>query len=257
MAMHNCLIALFFISSTLVASLAPCQQAPSSTEDVGGIGVHSDEAIPVGPFIFSPALQLAWQDRDNIFFTPDNEIRDQLILAKAQLLFEVPIYESYLRFSYTPQYRDYKDYELDDKWQHFFDAAAAFEFSSGLTLNLGYSYIIGNLETREVDPGGTGQASCLAQLFPVEITRARAQAEIFTGQVDGIGAEAQGDEAVEGGGSAAALQVAENHGSRLLAGSLVDLVGDLLPDAAENHLPTAALCRTLGDHLAASIGCVD
>ena len=118
------------------------------------VNVNTDEAIPVGPFIFSPALQIAWQDRDNIFFTPDNEIADQLILAKAQLLFEVPVFESYLRFSYTPQYRDYKTYELEDKWQHFFDAAASFEFSSGLTLNLAYSYIIGNLETREIDPGG-------------------------------------------------------------------------------------------------------
>ena len=126
----------------------------SSSGEVGEIGVHSDEAIPVGPFIFSPALQLAWQGRDNIFFTPDNEISDQLLLIKGQLLFEVPVYESYVRFSYTPQYRDYKEYELDDKWQHFFDAAAGFEFSSGLILNLAYSYIIGNLETREIDPGG-------------------------------------------------------------------------------------------------------
>ena len=158
--MRGSLIAVFFCSSVLIASVLPAQQAPSSsgmssgTGEVSEIGVHSDEAIPVGPFIFSPALQLAWQDRDNIFFTPDNEVRDQVFLAKAQLLFEVPVFESYLRFSYTPQYRDYREYELDDKWQHFFDAAAAFEFSSGLTLNLAYSYIIGNLETREIDPGG-------------------------------------------------------------------------------------------------------
>ena len=160
MATRRNLIAVSLFSIALIASSAAAQQAPSSsgmtsiTGEVSEGGVHSDEAIPIGPFIFSPALQLAWQDRDNIFFTPDNEIADQLILAKAQLLFEVPIYESYLRFSYTPQYRDYKTYELEDKWQHFFDAAAAFEFSSGLTLNLAYSYIIGNLETREVDPGG-------------------------------------------------------------------------------------------------------
>jgi hypothetical protein len=160
MAMGRNLIAVFFCSSALIASYSSAQEAPSSsgmssgTGEVSSGGVHSEEAIPVGPFIFSPALQLAWQDRDNIFFTPDNEIRDQLILAKARLLFEVPVYESYIQFSYTPQYREYKDYELDDKWQHFFDAAAAFEFSSGLTLNLAYSYIIGNLETREIDPGG-------------------------------------------------------------------------------------------------------
>ena len=151
-------IAVFFCLCGMTASFASGQESgvgsSSSTRGAGNTGVNSDEAIPVGPFIFSPALEIAWQDRDNIFFTPDNEVSDQLILIKGQLLFELPIYESYVRFSYTPQYRDYMNYELDDKWQHFFDVAAAFEFSSGLTLNMAYSYIIGNLETREVDPGG-------------------------------------------------------------------------------------------------------
>ena len=151
-------IAVFFCLCCMMAAPAAGQQSGvgslSSSGEFERTGVNSDEAIQVGPFIFSPALEIAWQDRDNIFFTPDNEIADQLILIRGQLLFEVPIYESYLRFSYTPQYRDYKNYEFEDKWQHFFDAAAAFEFSSGLTLNLAYSYIIGNLETREVDPGG-------------------------------------------------------------------------------------------------------
>jgi len=147
-------IALFFVLGAVIALPTSAQEMSSGTGDVGAIPVNTDEAIPVGPFIFSPSLQLSWQDRDNIFFTPDDEVADQLILARAQLLFEVPVYTSYIQFSYSPQYRDYKNYELEDKWQHFFDAAAAFEFSSGFNLNLGYSYIIGNLETREVDPGG-------------------------------------------------------------------------------------------------------
>ncbi len=151
---RGCYIAVCFVLGAMIAVSAPAQEMTSSTGEVGMTPVNTDEAIPVGPFIFSPALQLSWQYRDNIFFTPDNEIADQVYLARARLLFEVPVYESYIRFSYTPQYRDYKDYELEDKWQHFFDAAAAFEFSSGLTLNLAYSYIIGNLETREIDPGG-------------------------------------------------------------------------------------------------------
>jgi hypothetical protein len=121
--------------------------APSTTANL-------DEAIQVGPFLFSPAFELSWQDRDNIFFTPDNEVADQLWLARARLLFELPIYESYVRFSYTPQYRDFVDYELEDKWGHFFNAAGGFQFANGMTLDVVYDYIIGNLETREVDPGG-------------------------------------------------------------------------------------------------------
>jgi len=112
------------------------------------------EAIAVGPFLFSPAVQLTWQHRDNIFFTPDDEVSDQVLLARARLQFELPIYESYVLFSYTPQYRDYKDYELADKWGHFVDILGGFEFSNGLVLSTTYKYIQGNLETREVDPGG-------------------------------------------------------------------------------------------------------
>ncbi len=139
-----------FISPQLWAQAA----TPLSTQETELIAVNTSEAIPVGPFIFSPALQLKWQLRDNIFFTPDNEVSDQLYLARLRLLFELPIYESYVRFSYTPQYRDFRTYQLQDKWSHFVNASAAFQFSNGLILNADYNFIIGNLETREVDPGG-------------------------------------------------------------------------------------------------------
>jgi hypothetical protein len=112
------------------------------------------EAIPVGPFLFSPAVQLNWQYRDNIFFTPDNPINDQVWMARARLQFELPLSESFILFSYTPQYRDYVDYELDDKWSHFVDVVGGFEFSNGLILDATYKYMEGNLENREVDPGG-------------------------------------------------------------------------------------------------------
>jgi hypothetical protein len=115
---------------------------------------NSYEAIPVGPFLFSPALQLNWQYRDNIFFTPDDPVSDVVWMARARFQFELPLNESYLLFSYTPQYRTYKDYHLDDKWSHFFDFLGGFEFSNGVILDTTYKFLEGNLENREVDPGG-------------------------------------------------------------------------------------------------------
>jgi len=112
------------------------------------------EAIPVGPFLFSPAVSLNWQYRDNIFFTPDDPVSDWVGMASARFQFELPLNESYLLFSYTPQYRQYKTYKLDDKWSHFFDFLGGFEFSNGLILDVTYKYMQGNLENREVDPGG-------------------------------------------------------------------------------------------------------
>jgi hypothetical protein len=112
------------------------------------------EAIPLGPFLFSPAVALNWQYRDNIFFDPEDPVSDQVIMASARLQFELPINQSYLLFSYTPQYRDYKEYELDDKWSHFFDFIGGFALSHRTKLDTTYKYFQGNLETREVDPGG-------------------------------------------------------------------------------------------------------
>ncbi|HSN54521.1 MAG TPA: hypothetical protein VLT32_07595, partial [Candidatus Sulfomarinibacteraceae bacterium] len=127
------IVVALFCTCALTALPAAAQSTgrgmSSGTGELDSTRVHSDEAIPVGPFIFSPTLQLSWQHRDNIFFTPDDEVADQVLLIRGQLLFEIPVYESYVRFSYTPQYRDYREYSLEDNWQHFFDAAAAFEFS--------------------------------------------------------------------------------------------------------------------------------
>jgi len=137
----------------VILALASGVLAQTSDRYDTPLTTNPGEAIPVGPFIFSPAVQLQWQHRDNIFFTPDNPTADQVYLARAALVFELPIYESYVRFSYRPQYREYKDWELRENWSHFVDIEGAFEFSSGVVLDAIYRYVRGGLETREVDPG--------------------------------------------------------------------------------------------------------
>ncbi len=116
--------------------------------------VDPGEAIPLGPFIFSPAIDLSWESRDNIFFTPRDTVDDTIWTARARLLFELPVLNSYLSFCYTPQYREYKDFDLEENWSHFVDVGGVFEFSNGLHIVPTYRYVSGMLETREVDPGG-------------------------------------------------------------------------------------------------------
>ncbi len=139
-----------------VLASVPClaQSGQTLDEPSGTIPLGQHEGIALGPFIFSPAVDLTWEYRDNIFFTPDNEVGSNVWLARARLMFELPVYESYLRFSYTPQYRDYAKYDLENKWSHFVDFSGDFEFASGLKLGFDYRFVSGNLETREVDPGG-------------------------------------------------------------------------------------------------------
>jgi hypothetical protein len=149
----------FWLVVAFVCVLVPrpaCSQEGSSVpiRRASSRGATVDDAIVVGPFLFSPTVQLTWQDSDNIFFSPDNEVGDQIYLARARFLFEVPINESNVYFSYSPQYTDYKTYQLQDKWSHFVEVGGSFLFADGLQLTATYNYIVGNLQTREVDPGG-------------------------------------------------------------------------------------------------------
>jgi len=116
--------------------------------------LNQGEGIAVGPFLFSPAVQLIWEYRDNIFFTAYDKKSDHAYVARARLLFELPVYNTYVRFSYTPQWREFQDYELPENWSHFIDVSGDFEFASGFKLDASYSFASANLETQLVDPGG-------------------------------------------------------------------------------------------------------
>src|SRR4051812_10500512 len=56
---------------------------------------------------------------------------------------------------------------------------------------------------------------------------------VLRDHVGGVDAEAGAEHAVEGCRRAAALDVAEDGGAGLVAGPLLDHLGDLLPDAAQ------------------------
>ena len=136
------------VVGVLVAGTAAAQPNPA------GFPGNTGEAITVGPFLFSPAVQLKWEDRDNIFFEPVNPVQDNILTARARLMLELPIYESYVRFTYTPQYRDYKKLELEHKWSHFADFNTVLEFQNGLRFRADYRFVNASQETSEVDGGG-------------------------------------------------------------------------------------------------------
>jgi len=140
----------FVLLATVVATAVP---GIASAQDDGSTNVNEGEGIVIGPFIFSPAIEVTWQRNDNIFFEESTPVEDDIYTAKARLQLELPYHDSYLRFVYHPKYKEYKTYELREKWSHFVDVIGLFEFSSGLKLRPTYRFVSGNLETPEVDPG--------------------------------------------------------------------------------------------------------
>jgi hypothetical protein len=154
MTVGRFLVPIVVVVCALVVLPCAAQSGEGGHQTEGAVPVNSGEAIPVGPFLFSPAVQLTWEHRDNIFFSPDREVADQIYLARARMMFELPVYDSYVRFTYVPQWRDYKNYEFEENWSHFVDIGSDFEFANGLRLATAYRFVSGNMETREVDPGG-------------------------------------------------------------------------------------------------------
>jgi hypothetical protein len=133
------------VGSAVFASVAVAQQ---------DLNINEGEGVPVGPFIFSPAVGLTWESEDNIFLSPENEESDQIYSIAAKLQFELPVRESYLRFTYTPRYHEYADYELNENMAHYVDVDGLFEFASGWQLKTAYRFVDGNLDVRQIDPGG-------------------------------------------------------------------------------------------------------
>jgi len=112
------------------------------------------EGLPVGPMLFSPSVQMAWVSQDNLFRTPTDPFADDLYVARANFMFDIPVRQSLVRFAYRPVYREYKTYELQQNWSHFVNLTGRFEFSSGLVIDAQYRFVDGSQEIREVDPGG-------------------------------------------------------------------------------------------------------
>ncbi len=144
--MKKCLFLFFILFPILVFSQVVTYEEEKEEK--------AKEGIILGKFIFSPSIEFIYENKDNVFLTETNEVEDQVYVIRPVLLFELPKEESYLRFSWTPQYRDFQDYEIKENWTHFFNLMGRINTSGGLEIMAGDKYISkGLLEVTEVDPG--------------------------------------------------------------------------------------------------------
>lgn len=142
---------IFFAFLLILFSLSPFSQEITYEESKEET---SKSGIVIGRAIFSPQLEFIYENRDNIYLLRENEISDEVYVLRPKILLEIPREESYLKFMWVPQYRDFKDTEVEKNWTHFFEAEAKLKTSGGLELFLGDKFIKdAYLETREVDEG--------------------------------------------------------------------------------------------------------
>ncbi len=151
------LLALVAIS---IPAMAFAQEESVLEARGNGSGVN-EAGIPVGAFLFSPTLELIYEHKDNIFLAEKGDCVGQLFgkcsdsvyLVRPRLMLELPVAENYFRVVYMPQWRDYKDYGLDDHWTHWVDFQAQVDTPSGFELKLDNRLVRGVMETPEFDPG--------------------------------------------------------------------------------------------------------
>lgn len=134
----------------LVAAFAFAQE--SMIEETPGETVK--EGITFGKMVFAPSVEFMYENKDNIFLTESDEVSDDIYVIRPKLLLELPKENSYLRFAWVPQYRDYSDYELNENWTHFLDVEGSFKTSGGLELTFADHFIKdATLEVSELDSG--------------------------------------------------------------------------------------------------------
>lgn len=143
----------------LVPVLAGAQEESAVADKTSS--TVNEAGIPVGAFLFSPSLELIYENKDNIFLADKGDCvddmmgkcSDSLYVVRPRLMLELPVAENYFRLVYIPQYRDYKNYPFNDNWSHFVDFQAVVDSPSGFQLKLADRLVRGVLETNEYDAG--------------------------------------------------------------------------------------------------------
>ena len=142
------------LAVTVAIAIGPALAGAQGLGSVSTISDHGVEGIPVGPFLFSPAAQVGWVYRDNVFFKDDAAFGDSIYEAGLRLSFELPVRESSLTFDYQPTYREFADTDFGENLSHLVRSELSLDFPTGLVLGYDYRFLRGAFETGAVDPGG-------------------------------------------------------------------------------------------------------
>ena len=111
------------------------------------------EGIVVGKGLLRPSFEAIVEADDNIFLTKDNKVDDIIYVARPKIEYEVPFRQSSFKVGALLQYKDFKDYELNENWSPIGSFDLLLRFSNGFSLEVGDRVLSGTLEVDEIDPG--------------------------------------------------------------------------------------------------------
>jgi hypothetical protein len=108
--------------------------------------------------MFYPSTSLEFGRDSNVLLTSEDlgTIPSGVFVARVNLKMDMPFGAHYVRWAYSPQYKDYTTdrFVNDDPLSQFFDFDSRFQIGRSFTIGLLDHYVRGVTELQEVDPGG-------------------------------------------------------------------------------------------------------
>ncbi len=121
-----------------------------------GLGDGS-EAIPdgirLGRFLYRPMVYGSWIRGTNLLLLNDAEFEDSAILVRARNAFDLLYTENVLRLIYELRFKNYRKYQLDDRFSHFFDFQSELNLTPMMIAKIENHFVRGNTESTEYDLG--------------------------------------------------------------------------------------------------------
>jgi hypothetical protein len=119
--------------------------------------LYSDEPVPgvrLGRFALRPSVDASWIHGNNLLLESAEPFVDDAYLVRARV--NARLLESVhdVRLSYEARYRDYQDFDMEDRLTHFFDLSSDFEITPSTSARIGNHFVHGSFESQEFDFGG-------------------------------------------------------------------------------------------------------
>lgn len=143
----------YVVSLTLAAGLNFLPE----TVALAQIQAPRQGGIPVGKFMFYPSGLLEFGRTNNVLYSSEDlgTIPSGIVIARINLLMDMPLGPHHIRWSYSPQFKDYTSDQFVNEYpiSHFFNFESRFRV--GRSFNIGFfdRYVRGVTELQEVDPG--------------------------------------------------------------------------------------------------------
>ena len=147
----------------LVAMLVFGQGLRTADAQLSTPTTHSGQTqgLEAGRLTFYPSLVVDYGYDDNVFYSSgvgfgNNQVSSRLTNIQPRLLFDLPMGENWVRWAYSPLYRNYSTsaYVQTDPWSHYFDLDGHLNLGTRGFTNFKDHFVSGRQELQEVDPGG-------------------------------------------------------------------------------------------------------